>query len=206
MKRLFILFIAFAFVSCKKEKVYGPLNLKDGQEVELLVDHRYGSDQDQLLKFPENVAAGAGTFLTEFAQREPGYTYRVKARFKVYDPPLQDGPSYSFVFEKVISKEQYKGSEPFTVQLITNYVVGGPNITVRKTGDEYYFIPDRLQLTYSNNTIQNELEEIWLNAQEVRANWKKGQDPKWKAIKATVTHDPQKFGKAYQVQQIQFVD
>jgi hypothetical protein len=204
MKRLFILFIAFAFVSCKKEKVYGPLNLKDGQEVELLVDHRYGSDQDQLLKFPENVATGAS--LTEFNEREPGYTYRVKARFKVYDPVLQDGPSYSFVFEKVISKVQYKGNEPFVVQLITSYIPGGPVIRLGKTGNEYYFVPDKLQLTFADSTVQNELEEIWLNAQEVRANWQKGQRPKWKAIKATVTHDPQKFGKAYLVKQIQFVD
>jgi hypothetical protein len=204
MKKLFILFIAFALVSCKKEKVYGPLNLKDGQEVELLVDHRYGADQDQLLKFPENVAAGAS--LTEFNQREPGYIYRVKARFEHLTNPPADGSSDCFVFEKVISKEQYKGNEPFVVQLIVSYVPGGPNIRLRKTGDEYYFIPDKLQLTYTNSTIQNELEEIWLNAKEVRANWQQGQQPKWKAIKATVKHDPQKFGKAYLVQQIQFID
>lgn len=204
MKKLFVLFIAFALVSCKKEKGYGPLNLKDGQEVELIVDHRYDSDNDQLLKYPSNVDAGAP--LVGFDQREPGYSYRVKARFKVYDPPVQDGPSYSFVFEKIISKAQYKGTESFPVQLITSYVPGGPVIRLSKTGNDYYLIPDKLQLTYANSTVQNELEEIWLNAQEIRANWQKGQRPKWKAIKATVVHDPQKFGKAYLVQQIQFID
>ncbi|MDQ0641490.1 hypothetical protein QF042_005055 [Pedobacter sp. W3I1] len=204
MKNLLILLIVFTFVSCKKSERYGPLNLKNGQEVELLVDHRYASDKDLLLKYPDNVNAGAS--LEEFDQREPGYTYRVKARFKVYDPPLQDGPSYSFVFEKVINKTQYKGTESFPVQLITSYIPGGPVIRMGKTGDDYYLIPDKLQLTYTNSTVQNELEEIWLNAQEIRANWQKGQRPKWKAITATVVHDPQKFGKAYLVQQIQFID
>jgi hypothetical protein len=204
MKNLFILFIAFAFLSCKKEAVYGPLKLKNGQEVELIVDHRYGADQEQLLKFPENIPAEA--YLGGFDQREPGYTYRVKARFKRDEVPLQDGPEYAFVFEKLISKVQYKGNESFTIQLITSYVPGGPVIILGKTGNEYHFIPEKIQLTFADNTIQNELEEIWLNAQEVRANWQKGQQPKWKAIKVTVTHDPQKFGKAYLVQQIQFVD
>jgi hypothetical protein len=204
MKNLFILFIAFAFVSCKKEPVYGPLKLKNGQEVELIVDHRYGADQEQLLKFPENIDAGA--YIGGFDQREPGYIYHVKARFKRDEVPLQDGPEYGFVFEKVISKVQYKGNESFSIQLITSYVPGGPVIRLGKTGSEYSFIPDKIQLTFANSTIQNELEKIWLNAQEVRANWQSHQQPKWKAIKATVTHDPQKFGKAYLVQQIQFVN
>ncbi|SDH35880.1 hypothetical protein SAMN05421827_12233 [Pedobacter terrae] len=205
MKNLLLLLVTvFTIVSCKKSERYGPLNLKNGQEVELLVSHRYGADNDLLLKLPGNVDAGAS--LSGFDEREPGYTYRVKARFNRDEVPLQDGPEYYFVFEKVISKEQYKGSESFIVQLITNYVVGGPNIRLSKTGNDYYMIPDKLQLTYANSTVQNELEEIWLNAQEIRANWQNGQRPKWKAIKATVVHDPQKFGKAYLVQQIQFID
>ncbi|RLJ72014.1 hypothetical protein [Pedobacter alluvionis] len=204
MKNLLLLFIIFAFVSCKKSERYGPLNLKNGQEVELLVSHRYGADNDQLLKLPGNVDAGAS--LSGFDQREPGYTYRVKATFKYNENPPQDASSYYFFFEKINSKEQYKGNESFTVQLITNYLVGGPNIRLSKTGTEYYMIPGKLQLTYANSTIQNELEEIWLNAQEIRTNWQNGQRPKWKAIKATVVHDPQQFGKAYLVQQIQFIN
>ena len=204
MKNLLLLFIVFAFVSCKKSERYGPLNLKNGQEVELLVSHRYGADNDQLLKLPGNVDAGAS--LSGFDQREPGYTYRVKARFNRDEVPLQDGPEYYFIFEKIISKEQYKGSESFTVQLITSYVPGGPVIRLSTTGNDCYQIPGKLLLTYANSTVQNELEEIWLNAQEIRANWQNGQQPKWKAIKATVVHDPQQFGKAYLVQQIQFIN
>jgi len=205
MKNLLLLLVTvFTFASCKKSERYGPLNLKNGEEVELLVSHRYGADNDQLVKLPGNVDAGAS--LWGFEEREPGYTYRVKARFNRDEVPAQDGPEYYFVFEKILSKEQYKGNEPFTVQLITNYVVGGPSIRLSKTGSDYYMIPNRLQLTYANSTIQNELEEIWINVQEIRANSPKGQGPKWKAIKATVTHDPQKFGKAYLVQQIQFMN
>jgi len=204
MKNLFILFIAFAFVSCKKEPVYGPLKLKNGQEVELIVDHRYGADQEKLLKFPENIPAEA--YLEGFDTREPGYTYHIKARFKRDEVPVEDGPEYSFVFEKVISKVQYKGNESFGIQLITSYIPGGPVIRLGKTGSEYSFIPDKIQLSFANSTIQNQLEEIWLNAQEIRANQQNYQEPKWKAVKATVTHDPQKFGKAYLVQQIQFVN
>jgi hypothetical protein len=59
MKNLLLLFIVSAFVSCKKSERYGPLNLKNGQEVELLVSHRYDADNDQLLKLPDNVDAGA---------------------------------------------------------------------------------------------------------------------------------------------------
>ena len=204
MKKLLFLFLIFAFVSCKKSERYGPLNLKNGEEVELLVSHRYGADNDLLLKLPGNVDAGAS--LSGFDEREPGYSYRVKARFNRDEVPLQDGPEYYFVFEKILSKEQYKGNESFPVQLITSYVPGGPVIRLSKTATDYYMIPGKLQLTYANSTIQNELEEIWLNAQEIRANVLNGQRPKWKAIKATVVHDPQKFGKAYLVQQIQFVD
>lgn len=201
---LLLLFTALTIISCKKPEKYGPLNLKNGEEVELLVSPRYGADHDLLLKLPGNVDAGAS--LWGFNEREPGYIYRVKARFNRDDVPLQDGPEYYFVFEKVLSKEQYKGNESFTVQLITSYVPGGPVIRLSKTGTDYYLIPGKLQLTYADSTIQNELEEIWLNAQEIRTNSPKGQRPKWKAIKATVLHDPQQFGKAYLVQQIQFID
>lgn len=203
MKNLFFLLIIFALVSCKKQEVYGPMKLKNGQTVELLVSHRLDSDTDLLIKQPGNETTN--TSLSGFDEREPGYNYRVKAKFVHDEDPPQDASSEYFIFEKIISKEQYKGNESFTIQLITNYVVGGPNIRLGKTGNDYYFIPDKLQLTFTDNTVQNELEEIWLNAQEVRANWKTGQLPKWKAIKATVVHDQKKFGKAYLVKQIQFI-
>lgn len=202
MRKLALLLLTLSFLSCKKEPVYGPLNLKNGQEVELLVDHRYGADKDILIKLPENL--DAGTYLSGFDQRVPGTNYRIKARFRHLSDPPQDGPSSYFEFVKVINQEQYKGSESFDIQLIVSYIPGGPIIRLNKTGSDYYFVPDKLQFTAANNTVAGQLEEIWQNVKEIRADWKLGLQPKWKAIKATVTHDPQKFGKAYLVQQIKF--
>lgn len=203
MKKLLVFLFALCFISCKKEAGYGPLKLKDGQQVELLVDHRLGSDKDILLKLPENEQAGAS--LADFSQREPGYTYRIKAVFHYNENPPADGPSYYYEFLNVISKEQYKGSESFDIQLIVSYVPGGPVIRLNKQGSDYFF-SDKIQFTIANATVGNQLAEIWQNVQEVRANWKTGQLPKWKAIKATVIHDPQQFGKAYLVQKIEFTN
>lgn len=202
MRKLALFLLTLSFLSCKKDPSYGPHNLKNGQEVELLVDHRYGAEKDILIKLPENVPAGA--YLAGFEQREPGFSYRVRAKFRHDDDPPQDSSSDSFEFLRIMSKEQYKGSESFDIQVIVSYIPGGPFIRLNKTGSDYYFIPDKLQFTAANNTVAGQLEEIWQNVKEIRADWKLGLQPKWKAIKATVTHDPQKFGKAYLVQQIQF--
>ena len=202
MKHLLLLFIAFSLISCAKEDVYGPLKLTNGQEVELLVDHRYASDSDQLLYLPSKEPAGASLY--SFVDRQPGYSYRVKARFHYEENPPQDGSSYWYDFVNVVSKEQYKGSDPFDVQLIVSYVVGGPIMRINKQGSNYFF-SDKIQLTYAEDLVGKQLEEIWQNAAEVRQNWQLGQRPKWKAIKATVIHDPQKFGTAYLVKQIQFL-
>ena len=43
MKHILLIVLFLSLLSCKKDPVYGPLGLKDGQEVELLVDHRWGA-------------------------------------------------------------------------------------------------------------------------------------------------------------------
>ena len=202
MKNLIVLFVALSLLSCKKEPVYGPLNLKDGQEVELLVDHHYAADRDPLVKLPENINAGSS--LSGFLERQAGYSYHVIATFRVNDPGLQDAPAYYYEFKKVISAEKYNGNESFTVQLIIAPVPGGPYIRLNKQGNDYYLIPDKLQLTYADTAVQTQLEEIWQNVQAIRAN-PTSTRPNWSRIKATVTHDPNKFGKAYLVQQLEFV-
>ena len=203
MKNLLVLLIALTLLSCKKEPLYGPLNLKNGQEVELLINANYGAENDILLKMPEKVSAGAP--LSNFEEREPGYIYRVKAKFRNDDNPPADGPSQEFEFVKVLSKEQYKGNEPFKIQIITSYVPGGPVIRLGRQGNDYFFIPGKLQFTFADNIIKSQLEEIMQNADAIRANWPKATQPKWKSITATVIHDPNKFGKAYLVQKLDFV-
>lgn len=67
---------------------------------------------------------------------------------------------------------------------------------------------DKLELSYASQAVKDQLEEIWQNVVEMRTNWEENHQsslPKWKSIKATVTHDPANFGKAYLVQRIEFV-
>lgn len=205
MKHHYLLFVILFFSACSKEELYGPNQLKNGQEVELLVDHRYAAEVNQLLISPQNQPAEAS--LSGFTDRKPGYSYRVKATFHVDKNPAADGPDRWFDFKKVISEEKYLGTEAFDISLIKSYIPGGPFISLQKTGDQYDYIEGKLQLTYNSETIKNQLEEIWQNAEEIRKNYSMQQvlvKPKWKAIKAIVIHDPANFGKAYLVQRIEF--
>jgi len=206
MKYLSLLFFVLFLTACSKDELYGPFKLKNGQEVELLVDHRYASVNESLLILPQNEPAGMS--LRGFDSRKPGYTYRVKARLNVNPNPPQDGPDRWFNLTSVISEEKYQGNEPFDILLIQSYVPGGPVITLRKTNDKYEYIQDKLELSYASQAVKDQLEEIWQNSLEIRKDWElnhKASLPKWKSIKATVTHDPNNFGKAYLVQRIEFL-
>lgn len=205
MKYLSLLFFILFLSACSKEEVYGPLKIKNGQEVELLVDHRYASVNERLLIFPQNEPADLS--LHGFSERKPGYTYRVKARLHIEKNPPQDSPDRWFDLSRVISEEKYKGNEPFDITLIKSFIPGGPVITLVKKDGQYQYIQDKLLLTYTSQTVKDQLDEIWQNAMEIRENQDKNHQhglPKWKSIKATVTHDPANFGKAYLVQRIEF--
>ncbi|MEQ7801382.1 hypothetical protein ABDJ41_16435 [Pedobacter sp. ASV1-7] len=205
MKYLYLLFAMLFFSSCSKEEVYGPFKLKNGQEVELVVDHRYGSANDNLLILPQNEVIGLS--LHGFPERKPGYTYRVKAKFNINLNPPQDASDRWFNFTKVISEERYIGDESFDILLIKSYIPGGPFIDMGKIDDQYIYIKDKLELTYASQTVKDQLEEIWQHSLEMRQKWeetKQTPTPKWRSIKATVKHDLTKFGKAYLVQHIEF--
>lgn len=206
MRYLSLIFFVLFLSACSKEEVYGPFKLKNGQEVELLVDHRYASVNESLLILPQNKPAEMS--LRGFDTRKPGYTYRVKARLNVEANPPQDGPDRWFNLISVISEEKYQGSEPFDILLIQSYVPGGPVITLSKTNGKYEYMQDKLELSYASQAVKDQLEEIWQNVVEMRTNWEENHQsslPKWKSIKATVIHDPANFGKAYLVQRIEFV-
>lgn len=207
MKQTYLLFAILFLAACSEEDLYGPWSLKNGQEVELLVSHRYGAIGNQLFLLPQNEAAEMSLYY--FAGREPGYDYRVKARMVVPEIPPQDGPSYHLEFIEVISKEKYKGNEAFEIALIQSHVPGGPTIHLGKKDGQYYFVPEKITLTYANEEIQGQLEEIWQHNNELRENWETDNVPpviKWKSITATVTHDPGNFGKSYLVSHIEFTD
>lgn len=206
MKYVPLIFFVLFLSACSKQELYGPFKLKNGQEVELLVDHRYSAVDESLLILPQNKPAEM--FLSGFQDRKPGYIYRVKARLNANPNPPQDGPDKWFDFVRVVSEEKYQGNEPFEIMLIKSYVIQGPTIFLHKADDKYQYIQDKLELTYTSQEVKGQLEEIWQNALEIRERWelnREQSDPKWKSIKATVTHDPNNFGKAYLVQRIDFV-
>jgi hypothetical protein len=205
MKKLYVIILVFVLYACKKEDKYAPHDLKNGEEVELLVDHRYEALNEQLLLLPQ----GNNTELSlhGFDQRKPGYTYRVKAKFHFEKEPPMDASDRWFDFISVIKEEKYQAADSFEIALIQSPGFGGPIIVLQKTGNQYYYLYDKVQLTYTNQAVQDQLEEIWQNAVAVQQSYQTAtpiRSFKWKAIKATVTHDPANFGRAYLVSSIQF--
>jgi hypothetical protein len=150
--------------------------------------------------------------LSAFDEREPGYNYRVKARMSTYKGPqmMDDGPTSALQFVKTISKEKYEGDESFDLALIQQLSgIDWWRIMLHKKDDKYHFIPVDVTLTYANEQVREQLEEIWQHNKELMENYQTDGTPpevKWRTIKATVTHDPDNFGKAYRVSHIEFKD
>lgn len=143
-----------------------------------------------------------------FNDREPGYTYRVKAKMVAPEHPPMDGPAYHLEFIKMLSKEKYEGNEPFEIALIQSPSFGGPMIVLKKENNAFMF-GSKIQLTAKNELIESDLENIWASHQELMEQYQTGKAPfplLSKAIKATVTHDPEHFGKAYLVSDIAFFE
>lgn len=207
MRQVYLFFAVLILTACSKEETYGPFNLKDGQEVELFVSHRYGAVGDGPLIMPQN--ASPQFSLSAFDEREPGYDYHVKAKMVAYNGPrMQDGgPMSHLKFIEVIRKEKYEGNETFELELIQSYIPGGPIIVLLKEEDKYFFISN-IQLTYNDTEIESQLEKIWENWEELRQKAKNRipAEPKWKSIRATVTHDPDNFGRAYRVHSLKLIE
>lgn len=203
MRNLLLLFCVVCLFSCSKEK-FGPLNLTDGQIVELLVSDKFNSESDYLLKLPSKERAGAG--LSNFTARKPGYIYKIKAKFVKEDEGLQDAPAYYFRFQSIISEEKYLGTESFIIPLIENPGFGSPTTRVEKIGDKYIYTSINVELTFANEDVKNKLEEIWQDAKKIKNAFPSNRLPKWRAIRATAKHDPAKFGSAYLIEKIEFLN
>lgn len=207
MKYLYLLFAVLSHAACSKEEVYGPWNLKNGQEVEVLVSHRYGALNDQLQLLPRNEPGNLHLF--GFNEREPGYNYRIKAKMVAPEVPAMDGPAYHLEFISVVDREKYDGNDSFDIGLIQTVQPGGPVIMLRKLDDMYYFIPEKISLTYVDEEVRGRLEELWEYNKELLEKYQtEGIETgiAWKTITATVTHDPENFGKSYLVSHIEFND
>jgi len=211
MKHLYLLFTVLVISACSKEEGYGSFNLKDGQEVELLVSHRYGAVGDIPLLLPQNESPQLP--LSGFDDREAGYTYRVKAKMVAYKGPqmMDGGPMSHLKFIKVISKEKYEGNEPFELSIVRSIVPGPDLIWLQKEEDSYLYLLDtgaKMKLTYTDEEVGERLAEIWEYNQ---ANFRYDNSPtvlesKWKSIRVTVTHDPENFGKAYLVSHVELTE
>src|SRR5690606_14886427 len=208
MKYIYLLFTVFIFSACSKDDI-GPMGLKHGQEIEVLIDHRYGAINDRPLLLARNEPSEYS--LRGFNEREPGYTYRIKARVHIdsNDPPIQDGSYYWLDFIEVISKEKYEGDEHFLIALVHSPIPGGLTIGLTKHDGLYYISPNKLTLTPANETVAAQLEEIWQHREEIREAYISNGtriDVKWKSIKATVTHDQNNFEKSYLVSHLEFTE
>ncbi|WP_028297206.1 hypothetical protein [Olivibacter sitiensis] len=208
MKHISFFFTVLFLAACPKNDI-GPMGLKHGQEAEVSIDHRYWAINDRPLLLPNRQPSEYS--LHGFNEREPGYTYRVRAKVHIdkNDPPIQDAIPYWLDFMEVISEEKYAGNEPFEIALIQSHVPGGPVIMLREYDGQYHFIPEKLTLTHADEKVREQLEEIWQHNEEILQSYITDGvyiEPKWKSIRATVTHDPENFGKAYLVSHIEFTE
>lgn len=196
MKSIPVLLLLFIFFSCSKDKTYSDFNLKDGEIVTLLVDHKFGSRGNLVYRYPQLIPGEIHLF--GFLDREPGYNYHIKAKMVVPNLPPQDGPSYHLEFLNVEKKEKYLGNETFEIPLILGIIPGGPFINMHKEEGKYLF-SNKVTLNFTAEDIGEKLEEIWQHKVEVDQVQK---TLKWKSITLTVNHDPSSFGQAYIVSKI----
>lgn len=202
-----LVIMAMFMYSCSKEEVHGPWDLKNGQEVEVQVSHRYGAVDDGVTLLSTNKPGDMSLY--GFDARKPGYNYRVKAKMVVPDPPMMDGPSYHLEFIEILNEEKYEGTDPFEIELIQSIVPGGPTIILSKEEGKYWF-GSNVQLTYNDELIGGQLDEVWEHREELRKSYESDAQvilrPQWRSVRVTVTHDPDNFGKAYLVSNIEFVE
>lgn len=82
MKYIYLLLTVFIISACSKEDL-GPMGLKHGQEVEVIIDHRYGAEDHPLL-LPNRTPS---EYLVHgFNERVPGHTYKINYMMKINFP------------------------------------------------------------------------------------------------------------------------
>lgn len=204
MKHIYLLFAVLILAACSKDK-FDPSNPKNGQKVELVLDHYIDARDQRVLLLPQKESSHMS--ISGFEERELGYTYKVKA--KVYVSPqvvMDDGANSWFEFLEVISKEKYTGDQPFEINLVHSIGFGsGGNLAIKKEDDQFKY--GRYDLRFINEKDKQHLDDLLLrekgieNAEQFKAH----QEYLGKmALKAVVTHDPQNWGKGYLVRTLKF--
>lgn len=193
MRYLSLLFIALLALGCSKDK-FNPDNPKNGQIVELFVDHYSAYGSSTLFVLPKNEASSLN--LRGFDQRNLGYTYKVKARFVIEKQPPMDGADRWFDFIEVISKERYTNTAPFEISLKFHDLFGTALALGKENNDFKYM---GYTLKPENEAAKKQLEDIYLLKTKFQ------QDIEYSRlndVKAVVTHDPANWEKGYLVRSV----
>ncbi len=194
MKHFYLLLsFTLLFVACSKDE-FDPSKPKNGQEVELYVDH-YISGGNQRLFLKDDRDELLYTYVDNFEEREIGYTYLIKAKVVAPDQPPMDGPSYWFERIETIRKDKYQGQDTFALPLFGS---AGPFtfFCLRKdTGNFSYY--SNYPLTAVNDLVQADLEKALVKGPEMLNSGG------FKVLNIFVKHDPANYTKGYIVYRVE---
>ncbi|MFC3560904.1 hypothetical protein [Pedobacter jamesrossensis] len=190
MRYLPILFLMLLSFGCSKEAV----NPKNGQIVELFVDHYEETGNQRIYLLPKNEKIT--TYLEGFSERELGYTYKVSAKAYYPKEPPQDGPDNWFIFEKVLSKTLSNNAELFTISLKYNSLFGS-NIAFAYRNQVFEY--GNYVLRPENDAVKKQLEDLLLLIPKFQTDYQYAANV---IINATVIHDPSNRAKGYLVKSV----
>jgi hypothetical protein len=194
MKHFYLLLsLIFLFTACSKDE-FDRSKPKNGQEVELYVDH-YIAGGNQRLFITSNRAENLGTYVNNFDEREIGYTYLIKAKVVVPENILWDGPAYWFEHIKTIRKDKYQGSDTFALPLFGSWMPNPFFCLTKEAGKFSYY--SGYDLAPANDTVQADLEKALVKGREVLTSG----GPR--ALNIFVKHDPANYTKGYIVYRVE---
>lgn len=205
MRKLFIIFITISLAACSKDE-FNPSKPKNGQKAELFIDHYSDVRDRRVFLLPDRTPSPLS--LGGFEGREPGYTYKVKA--KVYISPqvvMDDGVNSWFEYVEVISKEKYTGTESFEIGLVYPWgFESGGGLAVSKEGERFKYGGGG-NLRAANEAIKQQLESFISREKEIgnTGDYREYREYLRKlALRAVVSHDPENWGKGYLVHEIKY--
>jgi archaellin len=196
MKQFYFLFCsAFLLMACSKDK-FDPSDPKNGQEVELFLDH-YTTGGSSRIFLNTDKKEAFYSYVDNFSEREMGYTYIIKARVVRPKEPLQDGPSYWFNYEKTIRQDKYQGLDTFALPL---FGAAGPfsYFCLRKEADKYYY--NGAPLTAFDNQVKADFDAVLEQGPPLLNT----SSPSRTTMTLRVQHDPNNYSKGYLVYKVTF--
>ena len=156
MKHLYLLVaLALFFVACRKDN-FDANNPRNGQIISLFADHYTTGGDGRYFLHPDKKEK-LYTFVENF-QREPGYTYLIKAKVVRPDQPLQDGPSYWFEYIATIAKEKYVGKDTLTLPVF-GFIAPSEGVFLRKENDTLFY--QGMKLKPNDDKVKATMDSIY---------------------------------------------